>query len=80
MPLRCRLRCTGKCTALPFAPRATGNVATEDVVYMLERSGVSTGQDLGRIIDNVQWLASLMNTDLPGMVSRAGIFPPAAPR
>ena len=64
----------------PFAPRATGNVATEDVVYMLERSGVSTGQDLGRIIDNVQWLASLMNTDLPGMVSRAGIFPPAAPR
>jgi hydroxymethylglutaryl-CoA lyase len=61
----------------PFAPRATGNVATEDVVYMLERSGVATGMDLARVIETVDWIKRLMNRELPGMVSRAGIFPPA---
>ena len=59
----------------PFAPRATGNVPTEDVVYMLERSGYRTGLDLDRVIGAAEWLTRNMGRDLPGMVSRAGNFP-----
>jgi hydroxymethylglutaryl-CoA lyase len=59
----------------PFAPRATGNVPTEDVVYMLERSGVRTGLNTDRLIDASSWLAGVMGKDLPGMLSRAGNFP-----
>jgi hydroxymethylglutaryl-CoA lyase len=59
----------------PFAPRATGNVPTEDVVYMLERSGYHTGLDLNRVIGAAEWLTRNMGRDLPGMVSRAGNFP-----
>jgi hydroxymethylglutaryl-CoA lyase len=59
----------------PFAPRATGNVPTEDVVYMLERSGISTGLDLDRLIEAAGWLTANMGRDLPGMVSKAGNFP-----
>jgi hydroxymethylglutaryl-CoA lyase len=59
----------------PFAPRATGNVPTEDVVYMLERSGVSTGLNLERLIEASEWLSVNMGRELPGMVSRAGNFP-----
>jgi hydroxymethylglutaryl-CoA lyase len=59
----------------PFAPRATGNVPTEDVVYMLERSGVSTGLNLERLIEASEWLSANMGRELPGMVSRAGNFP-----
>jgi hydroxymethylglutaryl-CoA lyase len=61
----------------PFAPRATGNVPTEDVVYMLERSGISTGLDLDRLIEASAWLSGNMGRELPGMVSRAGNFPGA---
>ena len=61
----------------PFAPRATGNVPTEDVVYMLERSGYHTGLDLDRVIEAAEWLTGNMGRDLPGMVSRAGNFPGA---
>jgi len=64
----------------PFAPRATGNVPTEDVVYMLERSGYHTGLDLDRVIDAAEWLTRNMGRDLPGMVSRAGNFPGAIAR
>jgi hydroxymethylglutaryl-CoA lyase len=64
----------------PFAPRATGNVPTEDVVYMLERSGYHTGLDLDRVIEAAGWLTSNMGRDLPGMVSRAGNFPGALAR
>jgi hydroxymethylglutaryl-CoA lyase len=64
----------------PFAPRATGNVPTEDVVYMLERSGYHTGLDLNRVIDAAQWLTRNMGRDLPGMVSRAGNFPESLAR
>jgi len=64
----------------PFAPRATGNVPTEDVVYMLERSGYHTGLDLNRVIEAEEWLASNMGRELPGMVSRAGNFPGAIAR
>jgi hydroxymethylglutaryl-CoA lyase len=59
----------------PFAPRATGNVPTEDVVYMLERSGYHTGLDLNRVIGAAEWLTRNMGRDLPGMVSKAGNFP-----
>jgi hydroxymethylglutaryl-CoA lyase len=62
----------------PFAPRATGNVPTEDVVYMLERSGYRTGLDIDRLIAASNWLAGGMGRELPGMLSRAGNFP--APR
>jgi hydroxymethylglutaryl-CoA lyase len=59
----------------PFAPRATGNVPTEDVVYMLQRSGCQTGLDLDRLIAGARWLAGAMGRDVPGMLSRAGAFP-----
>ena len=59
----------------PFAPNATGNVATEDVQYMLQRSGVETGLKLDGLIDTAKWLSIKMGRTLPGLVSRAGGFP-----
>lgn len=59
----------------PFAPRATGNVATEDVVYLLEREGVETGVDLDALIATAAWLEELLGRRLPGRVYRAGRFP-----
>ncbi len=59
----------------PFAPRATGNVPTEDVAYMLERSGYETGLDLDSLIVSARWLGAVMGHDVPGMLSRAGVFP-----
>ena len=61
----------------PFAPRATGNVATEDVLYLLEREGVETGVDLDALIGVAQWLEGLLGRTLPGRVYRAGPFPTA---
>lgn len=60
----------------PFAPGAVGNVPTEDVVYLLERSGVRTGLDLDRLIAAVEWFSGIMGRPLSGMVSKAGGFPP----
>lgn len=59
----------------PFAPGAAGNVATEDVVYMLERAGISTGLDLEQLIAANHWLAGVMDKQLPAMVGKAGGFP-----
>jgi hydroxymethylglutaryl-CoA lyase len=59
----------------PFAPRATGNVPTEDVVYMLQRSGYQTGLDIDRLVASARWLGNAMGRDVPGMLSRAGAFP-----
>jgi isopropylmalate/homocitrate/citramalate synthase len=59
----------------PFAPRATGNVATEDVLYVLEREGVDTGVDLDAVIGVARWLEELLGRELPGRVHRAGGFP-----
>jgi isopropylmalate/homocitrate/citramalate synthase len=56
----------------PFAPRATGNVATEDLVYMLEGDGVETGIDLDALIRVAKWLAERLGRVLPGQVYRAG--------
>jgi len=55
----------------PFAPGAAGNVATEDVVYMLERGGVSTGLALPAVVDAAGWLGGVMGRPLPAMVSKA---------
>lgn len=59
----------------PFAPGAAGNVATEDVQYMLERAGISTGLDLAKLIETNAWLAPIMGKDLPAMVAKSGGFP-----
>jgi isopropylmalate/homocitrate/citramalate synthase len=61
----------------PFAPRATGNIATEDLVFLLDGEGVPTGVDLDALLGVVEWLAGLLGRDLPGLVHRAGPFPPA---
>ncbi|UKK85567.1 hydroxymethylglutaryl-CoA lyase [Sphingopyxis sp. BSN-002] len=61
----------------PFAPGAAGNVATEDVVYMLERGGVATGFDLPETVEAADWLGRAMDRTLPAMVSRAPAFPPS---
>jgi isopropylmalate/homocitrate/citramalate synthase len=58
----------------PFAPRATGNIATEDLVYLLENEGVATGVDLDALIKVAEWLAQTMGRELPGLVQRAGNF------
>ena len=62
----------------PFAPGAAGNVPSEDVIYMLDRSGVATGIDLAELIGAARWLGGEMGRTLPGMTSRAGAFPMAA--
>ncbi|MGB5076403.1 MAG: hydroxymethylglutaryl-CoA lyase [Sphingorhabdus sp.] len=61
----------------PFAPGSAGNVASEDVVYMLERAGISTGMDLDSLVAASRWLAGIMNKKLPAMVSNAPLFPAA---
>lgn len=61
----------------PFAPGASGNVATEDLLYMLDRAGIRTGVDLGAIVDGAGWLASVMGRPLPGRLSRVPQFPHA---
>ena len=61
----------------PYAPRATGNVATEDLVYLLEGEGVATGVDLDALIGVSTWLEELLGRALPGYVYRAGPWPPA---
>ena len=58
----------------PFAPGAAGNVATEDVIYMLERSGVETGVTLPQVVEAAEWLTGVMGRPLPAMVSKAPAF------
>ncbi len=62
----------------PFAPRATGNVATEDLVYLLHGEGVETGVDLGALVEVAVWLGGVLERELPGQVHRAGVFAPVA--
>jgi len=59
----------------PFAPNATGNIATEDLVYMLERGGFETGLDLAALIETAQWIAGKLGKPAPSALSRAGGFP-----
>ncbi len=57
----------------PFAPNSTGNVAMEDVVYLLEREGVDTGVDLDKLITVAEWLEGVLGRPLPGRVYRSGL-------
>ena len=59
----------------PFAPGAAGNVATEDVVYMLQNSGIITGLTLPPVVEAAQWLGDIIGRPLPAMVSKAPQFP-----
>lgn len=61
----------------PFAPAATGNIGTEDLVYMLERAGFETGLDLGGLIETGRWIGGLLGKAAPSALTRAGVFPPA---
>jgi (R)-citramalyl-CoA lyase len=61
----------------PFAPKATGNIATEDLDYLLRGMGVDTGIDLDALIEVSRWLGQQLGKELPGMVARAGDFPNA---
>ena len=59
----------------PFAPKATGNIATDDLVYLLERSGLRTGYDLERLMPTAAFLAEQLGHDVPALLPRAGTFP-----
>jgi hydroxymethylglutaryl-CoA lyase len=59
----------------PFAPGAAGNVATEDVAYLLERSGIDTGFDLAALLEASEWLSQVMAKDLPSKLARSGLGP-----
>lgn len=59
----------------PFAPGATGNIATEDLVYMLERAGFTTGYDLDALITTARWMGDRLGRPAPSALSRAGGFP-----
>ena len=64
----------------PFAPSATGNAPTEDVLYMLDRMGVRTGISTARVVETSKWLEPHLGHAVPALVTRAGIFPPLASR
>ena len=66
---------TGGC---PFAPKATGNIATEDLVYLLHGMGHETGIDLDALIECAHWLSEQLGKELPGQVHKAGNFDPIA--
>ncbi|WP_309644710.1 hydroxymethylglutaryl-CoA lyase [Phenylobacterium sp.] len=59
----------------PFAPEATGNIGTEDLVYMLERAGFETGYDIGKLIETAKWMSGILGKPPAASVSRAGVFP-----
>jgi isopropylmalate/homocitrate/citramalate synthase len=59
----------------PFAPNATGNIATEDLVYLLRGLGVETGIDLDELMKTSRWLGERLGKELPSMVTRAGDYP-----
>jgi hydroxymethylglutaryl-CoA lyase len=62
----------------PFAPEATGNIGTEDLIYMLERAGFETGYDLGALIETAKWMSGILAKPIAASVSRAGVFPQRA--
>ncbi len=64
----------------PFAPKATGNIATEDLAYLLERSGLDTGLDLDALVAASDWLGHQLGRPTPALVSKAGGFPTGSAR
>jgi hydroxymethylglutaryl-CoA lyase len=59
----------------PFAPAATGNIPTDDLLYMLDRSGVETGVSLAKIVEVSHWLEQELGRSVPALLPKAGIFP-----
>lgn len=59
----------------PFAPAATGNIPTEDLLYMLSRMRIETGVDLARTIATARWLEERFGRSVPGLLTKAGAFP-----
>ena len=59
----------------PFAPNASGNIATEDLLYMLNRGGVEHGVNIHRLIDGASWLETVLGKSVPSMLLKAGGFP-----
>jgi hydroxymethylglutaryl-CoA lyase len=68
---------TGGIGGCPFAPDATGNIATEDLVYMLQRGGIDTGLDLDKLIQTGRWIGEKLGKPVPSALTRAGVFPPS---
>jgi hydroxymethylglutaryl-CoA lyase len=66
---------TGGIGGCPFAPKATGNIPMDDLLYMLDRSGIETGVNLKKIVSNSEWLEEKLEHSVPAMVPKAGIFP-----
>ena len=66
---------TGGIGGCPFAPKATGNIPTDDLLYMLDRSGIETGVNLKEIVKTTDWLETQLGRPVPAMVPKAGIFP-----
>ena len=62
----------------PFAPAATGNIPTDDLLYMLDRSGIHTGVSLEKIIATSRWLQEQLGRSTPAMLPKAGMFPQIA--
>ncbi len=62
----------------PFAPAATGNIPTDDLLYMLSRSGIETGVSLEKIIATSEWLEQELGRRVPAMLPKAGVFPNVA--
>lgn len=56
----------------PFAPGAAGNVASEDVAYLLAQSGIETGLDLAGLVDTARWLGGVMGKEMPSMLAKVG--------
>lgn len=69
---------TGGIGGCPFAPRATGNIPMEDLIYMLNRMGVETGMDINKVIATAQWVEERLGKPIPAMLGRAGVFPDVA--
>lgn len=69
---------TGGIGGCPFAPNATGNIATEDLVYLAHRMGYPTGFDLSALFPIGEFLAGELQHDVPALLPRAGIFPPVS--
>ncbi|KAA8889413.1 hydroxymethylglutaryl-CoA lyase [Nocardia colli] len=67
---------TGGIGGCPFAPAATGNIATEDLLYALDRMGVETGVRIEPVLETGSWLGELLGKPAPALLGRAGLFPP----
>jgi hydroxymethylglutaryl-CoA lyase len=63
----------------PFAPAATGNIPTEDLIYMLHRMRIDTGVNLPALVETSKWLQTTLDHAVPGMVVKAGLFPARKP-